>query len=211
MAQDYEPTVSWPYELREFTHGEVMTFKGDLYQSSEFNVCITDGKLHFIDDSGTIMAADMGQVGSARIGSAIYVNWGGRMYRALASGDSCYVLQLTQVDESAASRSDIGYGISSQTASSQNVSTLLGSGTSMLNMNLMSARERRGEGVAIPTRTRLYLMLPGKLIPADKRSVLDAVDESHRKEVADYIKAGKIKWKKPESLISLATYLAGLK
>ena len=205
--EQFEPTVSWPYELPEFTFGEIRTFQGATIKSADLNVCINDGKLHFINE-GIIQAAEMTQVGSAKIGDKIFLNKGGRLYQVLSRDEKSMVVQGIFPDVDAAEKVNIGYGIASSTASHDNISTL-SSGSNMINMNLMSARERRGEGVVIPIKTKLFIVVNGLLIEAGKRQVLEAAGPD-KEQISAFIKTNKTKWKKVESLAQLATFMANI-
>ena len=108
-------------------------------------------------------------------------------------------------------KTDIGYGISSATASSQNVTSLLGeSATLLVNMDITQALSKRVAGKVFPTMETLYLKINSDILPATKKDVLylSFVDKS----AADaFFKANKIKWKNEESLLKVVDFIHDLK
>ncbi len=209
-AQDtYEPMDTWPYKYEHFQAGNIRTTKGTLFEYKALNVNLADGKLHYIEND-KIMQADMGRVFTALIGDMdVYVNAGGKMYQVLGENEYGSVLKLTSVDMDELNKVDIGYGVSSSTASRTNT-TLAGlgmenlNGVNMVSMTLANAENRKHTGMVLPLKERFFLNIDGKLIPANKREVMDVVD---KKAAKDFFKANKIKWNKPESLVLLLPFL----
>lgn len=205
----FEPMDSWPYLYYNFENGRVRTAKGALLDYRSLNVNVVDGSLHFIQ-AGTIMKADMTQVYTALVGeNDVYVNAGGKMYKILLETEHGYVLCGTSVDMDELNKVDIGYGVSSSTASRTNT-TLVGlgidniSGVNMSNMTLTRAEQQRNMGRLLPLIKTNYLLVNGKLIPANKRDIEQYVD---KKVAKAFFKENKINWKKPETMVPLLVFL----
>lgn len=142
---------------------------GNVLKSMEVNFNIIDGKLHYIEN-GVIMSAEMVQVSSVVTESATYLNVWGRMMKVVASDEKGYVLRSVEVDKDKMAKTDIGYGISSATASSQNVTSLLGdSATLLVNMDISQALSKRAAGKVFPTMETLYLKINSDILPATKK------------------------------------------
>ncbi len=208
-ALPYEPMDSWPYMYEQFESGKVRTTNGALLTYASLNICIADGKLHYIE-AGKIMQANMSQIFTALLGeNDVYVNAGGKMYRVIVETDEGSILELTSVDVDELSKVDIGYGVSSSTASRTNTSLAgLGmetlDGVNMVNMTITNAEQKKNSGNVLPLKKTLYLYVSGKVIPANKREIQQLVDKDTAKA---FFKANKIKWNKAESLLPLLPFL----
>ena len=156
------------------------------------------------------MQANMTQVFTALVKeSDVYVNIGGKMYLVVVETDDGSILKRTTVDVDELSKVDIGYGVSSSTASRTNTSLAgLGmetlDGVNMVNMTITSAEQQKNSGKILPLKETLYLFVSGKLIPANKREIQQLVDKDSAKA---FFKANKIKWNKAESLLPLLPFL----
>ena len=205
-GQNYEPKDTWPYLVSDFTVGEIHMANGGVVSSKEMNINVIDGKLHYLENN-VIMVAEMLQVTGASFGGREFVNVLGRMMEVKSSDDKGLVLNDVQVDKDKMAKTDIGYGISSATASSQNVTSLLGdSSTALVNMDFSQAISRRASGTALPLMEQLYLKIQSDILPASKKDVLSLsfVDKS----AADaFFKANKTKWKSPEMLLKVADFI----
>ena len=205
MAQnyDYKPRESWPYLLEGFTSGQVHTPGGLDLTEGVYNVSVVDGKLHYVQD-GRIMAADMRQVQIVRIGESIFINRYGKLYQCLSEEQGGnYLLLYTSVDMEQLGKTDIGYGISSATASTQKLSSVFGS---QVNMELSTAIAQSKDGQVLPLDKKYCFLLGSKEIPADKKSFLElpGIDKAKAKA---FLKEKKIKWSQPESLSEVLRYI----
>ena len=210
-CQKYEPRDSWPYIYEDFQEGAVRAVNGELISEGIFNVEIVRGKLHYVVGS-TIIEADISRIYTAKIGSMVYVNRAGRMLKVLAESEYGAVLQDVRVDMDELNKTDIGYGISSSTASHQQTNlTQLGldniSGINLLKENAYEDLVlRKGSGKVLPTLTTNYLFVKGLQIRADRRNFLD-VPGIDKKEAARFLKENKIKWNDIASLAKAIEYL----
>lgn len=202
---DYKPRETWPYLLEEFTFGGVHTSGGDNLNEGYYNVSVVDGKLHYIKD-GKIMEADMRLVQYARIGRALYVNRFGRMEEVVAEEGSRMLLRSSLVDMDRLEKADIGYGVSSATASTQSLTGMQISGISQ-NMELETAIEGAKSGPVLPLKVRYSYLLGTRQIDATKSAVLalPGIDQAAAKA---FFKQEKIKWSKPESLAKVLKFLS---
>lgn len=201
---DYKPRETWPYLLEEFTSGGVHTSGGEDLNEGWYNVSVIDGKLHYIKD-GRIMEADMRLIQYARIGHALYVNRFGKMEEVLAEEGPNALLKSAIVDLDELAKADIGYGVSSATASTQNLSGMEISGISQ-NMELETAIAGAKVGRVLPLRVSYYFLLGARQVDATKSAVL-ALPGIDKADAKAYFKQEKIKWSKPESLAKVLKYL----
>lgn len=208
-AQDFDPKDSWAYIYEDFNEGTVMTRKGETLLQSRMNVSVVNGRLHYIRD-GKIMEADMLQVYTVKIKKDEYLNVSGKLLRILSQSEHAAVLQSTEVDMDQLSKAEIGYGISSATASTQGMSVAALQGIvtgTQSNLDYVVASQNKGSGERLPIRIVKYLFTKGVLVEARKREVvkLPSVD---KKAAEAFFKENKIKWNKVEDLQKVADYIA---
>ena len=201
---DYKPRETWPYLLEEFTSGGVHTSGGEDLNEGWYNVSVIDGKLHYIKD-GRIMEADMRLIQYARIGRQLYVNRFGRMEEVLAEEGPNALLKSAIVDLDEFAKSDIGYGVSSATASTKEVRGMEIAGLAQ-NMELETAIAGSKVGKVLPLKVNYSFMLGARQIDATKSAVL-ALPGIDKADAKAFFKQEKIKWSKPESLAKVLKYL----
>lgn len=208
QAKDFEPKDTWAYLFEDFTEGMVMTRKGEVLMQARLNVSVVDGKLHFLKD-GKIMEADMLQVLTAQIGKDEFMNVSGKMLRVLSKSEVSAVLESIEVDLDKLSKAEIGYGITSGTASTQNLNMAALSGLVeyQSNMSYSLASERKGSGESLPIRHITYLFTRGKLVVAKKREVVK-IPSLDKKAAEAFFKQQGIKWSQVEDLQKVADYIA---
>ena len=202
---DYKPRETWPYLLEEFTSGGVHTSGGVDLNEGVYNISVVDGKLHYVQD-GRILEADMRQVQYARIGETLYLNRMGCMEQVVAQEDTYVLLRSAKVDVDRLNKSDIGYGVSSATASTQSLNNLGVAGTTV-SMELQAAISEAKSGSVLPLKESYYFLLGSRQIEANRASVfaLPGIDKAAAK---NFFKQEKINWSKPESLAKVLKYLA---
>ena len=205
-AQEYQPREGWPYLFEDFSAGIVTNHGGEVSAEGFFNVCVVDGKLHYVQD-GKIMEANMNHLQAVRIGDRVFINRMGRLKEVVAEerGGS-FVLREVNVDLDKLVRTDIGFGISSAVASTQKVNSLtVGGGT--VNLALETAIAAAKDGEEIPVKEKYVFLIKSREYPADKASFLsmEGIDKASAKA---FLKTQKIKWHNPESLGIVLKYIA---
>ena len=208
QAQRYQPKDTWPYLYSDFQNGLVYTSAGVQIQEAMMNVTV-EGKLHYVKDE-KILAVDMKNVYTVRIGNDVYVNAGGKLMKVLAENDNGAVVLETAVDYDQMSKADIGYGVKSATASTQNITTLTGYMSAMVDMALSTVMDQKASGSVIATKEKTYLRVGVGLTPASKRALLESpyVDKSAAKA---FLKSEKIDWKNPKSLLKVVDFITAEK
>lgn len=204
---DYRPRETWPYLLEEFTSGVVTNFGGERQAEGYFNVCVTDGSLHYIKD-GKIMAADMRHFQAARIGNDAYVNRMGRIKKVVAEEPGGKFLLLdVSVDMDELAKQDIGLGVKSSLASTQKLNNIGISGGTTVNMELNTLISGAKDGPELPLKYKYTFLLGSRETDATKAAFqsLPGIDKAQSKA---FLKEEKIKWHKEESLIKVLKYIA---
>ena len=149
--------------------------------------------------------ADMMKIYTARIENDIYVNIAGKMYLVLAETDNGAVIRSRIVDLDQMNKTNIGYGVSSSTASTQNLS---GAALDSSIGNFNKALSNKEYGKDIPIKGKNYILYSGnKIVSANKGDVL-RIQGLDKKAAKQFFKENKVKWNNPESLIIVSSFLS---
>lgn len=205
-AQRFEPKDTWPFVYENFTDGALYSSTGEILLSAKMNVSILNQKLYYLRGE-TIMEADMVRLYAAKIGPAedLYVNVGAKMYRVLAESDGGAALQADILDVERYNKASIGYGVTSYTASTQNVSGLAMESAAGVNINQAQASKEGGE--PLPVLEKKYILYGrGRIVPALKREVMD-IPDLDKQAAKVFFKENKIKWNQAASLTQVADFL----
>ena len=204
-AQDYQPTTTWPYLYPEFVSGELQKYGGSVTEGS-YNVHLAKGTLHFIDKE-MIREAAATEIFSVRIAQDYYANVGGTIMKVLARSENGFVAQEVLADYAALNNTGGAYGSSSNSISTQALSSLEGIGGSRTNMNHMELKNSKNDGAMLPVITKVYLVMPERVVYAAKKDV-NAIEGIDKKALATFLKESKLKWKDPQDLLALIDYIA---
>ena len=206
LADDYEPTSTWPYVYSEFTGGQLQ-MPGGGAKDALFNVCLTNSALHFIEGD-MVREASPSDVFAVKVGSDYYVNAGGKVLKVLSKSDKGMVLEQLIIDYAKLNASQGAYGSSGSTIATQNLSSLEGIGASATNMNMnhMVLRNAKDEGKILPLIHKLAVFSKGKLVDAVPKDIQTAfsVDKDAFKL---FLKENKIKWKDPQSVQKVVDFI----
>lgn len=203
LSAQYAPSTSWPYIYDNFTKGTLKMPVGH-EKEGEFNVQLISGTLHYIDGN-MIMEASPADVFSVRIGSDYYVNAGGRLMKVLAKNDNGFVAKSFEVDMAALNSTGGAYGSSSTTLGTMALSSLEGIGGGRTNMNHMELKANKENGKTLPVLEKMYLVAGGTVIFATRKDVAEYVGEDAMKA---FLKASKVKWNNPQSLLPVLDLIA---
>lgn len=204
LAQDYEPTTTWPYLYDDFSEG-MLHIDASHDKPGLYNIHLLKGRLHFIDGN-MIREANPADVYSVLIGSDIYCNVGGVMMKVLAKSDGGFVALASEVDMTRLNSSDGAYGSSSNTAATRNLSSLDAISAGGAAVNHMNLKNAKGDGKSLPVLEKIYLVYDGNVVFASKRDVME-LEGVDRKALSFFLKENRIKWKDPQSLIRLVDFI----
>ena len=98
QKNEFIPLETWPYVYEFFCPGDITNFKGEVTHLELLNVCVHDGKIHFVKNN-VIMAADPINVSSLSIGDETYMNIRGKMMRQLKAQGISLVYISHKMDE----------------------------------------------------------------------------------------------------------------
>ena len=204
-AQDSEPTTTWPYIYPEFQSGELKTLTGAPVQGA-FNIHVLESRLHFIED-GMIREMLPSEILSLKAGDDYFASVSGKMMKVLAKSDHGFVAEEVLVDVAKLNSTGGAYGSSSNSISTQALSSMEGIGGTRSNMNHMELKNAKDEGSPLPVIVKKYLVFPGYVVYAAKPNVsrLVGIDKD---ELNAFLKENKIKWKDEQSLLMVLDFIS---
>jgi len=206
-AQSYSPTTTWPYAYSEFQEG-TLVLAGGKEQKGQYNINMDDHRLHFLE-GGYIKAAQMIDVLMVQIGTDVYQNVAGAMYKVLAKSDKSLVLEEKTIDYAALNETGGAYGSSSTTIGTMSLSSLEGIGAtnSSTNINHMDLKNQKENGKILSFITKKYIYVKGNKVYATKRDFLGVpgVDPALSKA---FLKENKIKWNRMDDILKAGDFLA---
>ena len=204
-AQNSEPTTTWPYIYPEFQSGELKKITGAPIQGA-FNIHVLESRLHFIEN-GMIREMLPSEILSLRAGDDYFASVSGKMMKVLAKSDHGFVAEEVLVDVARLNATGGAYGSSSNSISTQALSSIEGIGGTRTNMNHMELKNAKSDGSVLPVIVKRYLVFPGHVVYATKTDVsrLAGIDKD---EMNLFIKENKIKWKDEQSLIKVLDFVA---
>ena len=206
-AQNFRPKDTWPFLYHEFEEGFVFTSSGEQLLQAPLNISVINQRLYFIKED-IIMEADIRRVFSAKIGNDVYVLVGGKFYRVLQESEGGGALLLSQIDSDRMGKASIGYGVSSATASTQNVSAL--SLDSNVGTSINQAMASRAGGQDLPVQDKKYILYNHNcIVPALKREIM-SIPGLDKKAAGEFFKKNKIKWNNHQSLTQVADFLTDM-
>lgn len=205
LAQDYNPTINWPYLYPDFIQGEI-TYFGGKTAKAPYNIHLGRGALHFVEN-GTIGEATSGTIMQMTLGDELFRTVEGKLLKVLADGEFGYVVEETLADYSAVVRNDGVYGGSAPNAAKNySYNENFGNYGYLVTNNYEDLYSIRNESEALPIVKNIYLVVENKLIPANKKSVSE-IDGVDKKAFSAFLKENSIKWKNPHDLVKVVDYI----
>ncbi|SKC63376.1 hypothetical protein SAMN06298214_1841 [Bacteroidales bacterium WCE2004] len=197
-----ECSTAWPYLYPSFTEGSVVLNNGTKSQQT-LNVHILHGALHYIDN-GIVKEAQLADVLYAQIGDDRYMNVDGQMMKIVASSELGFVALQSLGDFERLLEGSGAYGTSNTTSATRKLSSLEIAG---INQNHMEMWESRHGGERVNLVNKYFVVVPGGFFEASRRGIESGLDEAGKAAFKSWLKSHKIKWKEPESLLTLVDFL----
>lgn len=200
-AQDY--STAWPYLYPEFTEGSVL-LKDGTKLVYPLNVHILHARLHFVD-KGVIKEAVPDDIVLVKIGEDQFMNVEGSVMKVVASNDKGFVAALQLGDFEKLRETGGAYGSSTTSSATRKLTSIDVAGK--VNQNHMELWESRHGGELVDLITTYYIVTPNVIAEATQKGVRDKLDGAQKEEFKKWLKQHKIKWKNPESLLTLTEFL----
>ena len=204
-AQDYTPTVNWPYVNPDFYEG-ILRQMGSKVSKARFNVHLGQGHLHILTD-GMIAEAALTDVLSVKIGEDEYTNVGGKMMKVLAQSKNGYVVEERLADYSAVVRNDGAYGGSNTNAAKGfSYDENYGNYSYLITNNYEDLLSQKDNSEELPVTVKRYIVINGLPTLAIKKNVA-AMDGVNKKAFSEFLKQEGINWKNPQDVLKVIDYI----
>ena len=199
-----EPTTRWPYLFPEFRTGVVEMTDG-VSQTYQINVHLGQGQLHFLDAEGLIREVPADKILGAQVGADRFLQVQGEMMRVVAQSAHGCVVEEALADFAALSETGGAYGSSSQTSATRRLSSV--EMPNQVTQNHMTLMQSKSDGQMLDVLKSYYLVCPGLAVKASREAVEGVLPAERRPEWKTWARAHKIRWKQPESLVSVLEFL----
>lgn len=198
-----QPTTTWPYLYNSFTNGQVITTTGNKINYL-LNVHLKYGRLHFIENN-FVKEARMSEISTITIGTDTFANVNGKVMQVLAKTDSGFVAAHIVVDLKSLQQNQGAYGTSTVTAANDKYSSLMVADN--IGANHAEMRMGKSNGQEINTKSELYIVAGKKAFPANRKKIENMLPQNKIEPFRQFVKAHKVKWKKPDKLLPLVQFL----
>ena len=198
------PSTTWPYLYDNFTPGTI--YMNDGARSEVLiNVQVRHDHLHFIDKD-IIREADLSKVLIVTAGDDKYIPFGGELRKVVAESEKGLVAVSLIGDFAALQETGGGYGASSEAASTRKLSSVEMDG--QVNQNHMLILKEKENGAELNIITTYFLIKGNTCIKATRKDVEATLSDAAKANWKVWLKANKIKWKDPASLLKVIDFLS---
>lgn len=197
-------TTTWPYLYPSFVGAQIELRSGQI-SNRDVNIHIVRSELHYIENGYVKRLILNNDVLGVRIGSEEYLNAGAKMMRVAARSADGYVLEEVLGDMAALNETGGAYGSSSSSAATRKLSSI--DTDSQINQPYMLLQQSKEDGQSVPLLKNYYIRTPQRLVLATKKGISDAIAPERAQEWKAWQKANKIKWKDPNSLLTIIDFL----
>lgn len=198
--ENFTPNTLWPYVYDNFESGTIY-FTNGKQSSSQLNIHLYGNVLHYVGNDGKIYTVDANDLAKVIIGTDTYICNDGKMMMVVVTKGDATLTKLEKADFDALFTSTGAYGSSLNTYGSRDISALDLSGLNGPELGKMLQTKK--DGREIPVKDEYYLKIGNKFMAANKKDIMNNLDETIRNEFKTYVEKNKIKWKKEDSLVKM--------
>ena len=197
-----KPTTTYPYLYSEFQDGRAVMDAGNT-NVRKMNLHLRHARMHYLED-GVIKEADLSDVLAVEIGQDVFIPVMGEMMKVVAKNDNgCVVAEiLGNFEESNEAKG--AYGTSSTTAATMKLSSVQ---DNVIGQNYMNVLNEREKGRPLVTVTKYFVVAPQFRCRATRKDIEEKLPGARREEWKAFLKAHKIKWNNPQSLLETLEFL----
>lgn len=204
MAQE-TCTTTWPYLYPSFRSGTVYFKDGTKTVRELVNIHCLRGRLHYVDPEGKIKEAFSKDILFMVVGGDKFMIVNSDVMRVEAETENAFVAAHYACDFTELNETGGAYGTSSTTSATTKQTSIDVAGGA--NMNHMEMWESRNNGQTVPLKCTYYLVYDGTVYPVSKKDFEKTITPEQKTALKGWLKANKINWKDPQSLIKLADFL----
>jgi len=212
------PTTTWPYLFPEFQEG-VVHLKDKAAVTQKVNIHVFKGALHYLDGNGVVREYIMLEVLSVEVGEDKYVNQDGTMLKVLAEdatgcvaeenlGDievpkKLHAARNPTIDNRAQSGA---FETTAQQQAAVKVSVFELANT--VGSSEKSVKAVSDKGREIEMLKKNYVIVDSTAVVATKKGLADWVPAERQADWKAWQKENKVKWNDPQSLLTIASFIA---
>ena len=198
------PTTTYPYLYDTFTDGTVVLTDGTKEQR-QMNVHLRAGRLHYID-KGVVKEAFLTDVAAVEIGKDVFIPVQASVMKVVAKNDAGCVVLESIGDFDGSMEATGAYGVSSTSSATMKLTSI--QTDSQVNQNYMNILNEKEKGVILNVDTKLYVVTPTYKVRATKKDVEASLPADKAAQFKAFLKANKVKWNNPQSLLSVVSFLS---
>lgn len=198
------PTTTYPYLYDTFTDGTVVLIDGTKEQR-QMNVHLRAGRLHYID-KGVVKEAFLTDVAAVEIGKDVFIPVQASVMKVVAKNDAGCVVLESIGDFDGSMEATGAYGVSSTSSATMKLTSI--QTDSQVNQNYMNILNEKEKGVILNVDTKLYVVTPTYKVRATKKDVEASLPADKAAQFKAFLKANKVKWNNPQSLLSVVSFLS---
>lgn len=214
----YEPTTYWPYLFEDFQKG-VVVYNNDTVSMAKLNFHLRAQSLDCIDYSGRIARVVLTKFQCAIINQEVYRIIDGKPMRQIHEEEDAMLMSHTYINYDAMdntymqglalyAREKMDVAVRANWNGHLNYANIHMPGE--FNESYKEMLEKKTDGSPLLTNNVNYFVVKGKSFRAIPKDCYDQLDKSAQKQLKDFVKSKKLKWKTTEDLIVILQYLKTL-
>ena len=197
------PTTTYPYLYPQFTVGKVV-MDGGRTEEKKMNIHLRRDALHYLDND-IVKEAFLTDVKAVEIGTDVFVPVMGRMMKAVAKNEKGCVAEEILGDFESSREAAGAYGVPSTSSATMKLTSI--QTDAQVNQNYMNILNERDNGVDLRLVHNYYVVSPLYKVKATKKDITETLPENRQDAWKDFLKAHKINWKRPQSLLEVVDFL----
>ncbi len=194
--------TTWPYIYPEFQDGTIYMSGGQKI-NHKMNVHVLYGRLHYIDGA-IIKEALSNDIIYIEIANDRYMFVNGDIMKIVGNREKGFVATHVTADLQRLNETGGAYGTSSTSSATRKLTSVDIPGA---NRNHMELREGKNAGASLDLIYKYYIVTNGSVYEATKKGIESQLSPERKAEFKTFLKANKIRWKDPQSLLKLLDFL----
>lgn len=214
----YEPTTYWPYLFEDF-HKGVVVYNNDTVSMAKLNFHLRAQSLDCIDYNGKIAHVVLTKFQCAIINKEVYRIVDGKPMRQIHEEEDAMLMNHTYINYDAMDNNYMqGFALYAREKMDVTVRANWNGHLNYANIHMpgefnesyKEMLEKKTDGTPLLTNNVNYFVVKGKAFRAIPKDCYEQLDKSAQKQLKDFVKEKKLKWKTTEDLIVILQYLKTL-
>ena len=203
LVRAQAPTTTYPYLYPVFRQG-VVVMDGGKRIDRQLNIHLRKAHLHYLEND-IIKEAFLNDVIAVEVGDDVYIPVFDEMMKVVAKNDKGCVAAEILGNFEEAKEAKGAYGTSSATSATMKLTSV--QADNVINQNHMNIFNSKREGTELDLVTKYYVVTPKFKTRATKKDIEAALPTDMMDGWKPWLKAHKIKWNEPQSLLQVLEFL----